>query len=70
MKISKAKLKQIIKEELSKLVEISYKEPGYYIEVPDDSHWSGRKLLDGGPYDSEEEAMEHVPEDGKIVKID
>ena len=70
MKISKAKLKQIIKEELSKLVEISYKEPGYYIEVPDASHWSGRKLLDGGPYGSEEEAMEHVPEDGKIVKID
>ena len=70
MKIAKAKLKQIIKEELSKLVEISYKEPGYYIEVPDDSHFSGRKLLDVGPYDSEEEAMEHVPEDGKIVKID
>ena len=66
MKLNEETLKQIIKEELGKVL-LQEMRPGYYIELDDG-------LRDGGPYETEDEALKAVPpylaDEARIIKID
>lgn len=69
MKLNKETLKQIIKEELGKVL-LQEMRPGYYIELSDGYY-------NDEPYATEEEAQAGIPEylwdewpEPKIIKID